>query len=224
VDVELDADKRLFRDRVSTVELLAASLRERIIKGVYRSGERLDEPSICEALEVSRNSLREAFRLLTHERLLEHVMNRGVFVRKLTEDDVVDLYRVRKLVECNAVRTLTRRPKQADAMVEAVAAGDRAMKDEDWRGLGTANMVFHQAVASLAESPRIDELMRNMLAEMRLVFHVMADARRLHEPYLERNKEILAAIEAGDGPRAERLLLKYLEDSEQQIVAAYRSA
>jgi DNA-binding GntR family transcriptional regulator len=52
----------------------------------------------------------------------------------------------------------------------------------------------------------------------------MADPRRFHEPYLERNKEILAAIEAGDGPRAERLLLKYLEDSEHQIVEAYRTA
>jgi DNA-binding GntR family transcriptional regulator len=223
VDVELDADRRLF-DRTSTVELLADALRERIIKGVYQPGERLSEEAIIKPLKVSRNSLREAFRLLTHERLLVHELNRGVFVRKLTVDDVVDLYRVRKLVECNAVRTLTERPKLADDMIAAVAAGDLATKSEDWRGLGTANMMFHQAVGELAASPRIDELMRNILAEMRLVFHAMEDPRRFHEPYLERNKEILAAIEAGDGTRAERLLLKYLEDSEQQIVSAYRNA
>jgi DNA-binding GntR family transcriptional regulator len=223
VDAELDADRRLF-DRASTVELLAAALRERIITGVYLPGERLAEEAIVKSLKVSRNSLREAFRLLSHERLLTHELNRGVFVRKLTADDVVDLYRVRKLVEGNAVRTLTERPQQADDMVEAVKAGDLAMANEDWRALGTANMMFHQAVGALAGSPRVDELMRNLLAEMRLVFHTMSDPRRFHEPYLERNKEILAAIEAGDGPRAERLLLKYLEDSEQQIVAAYRSA
>ncbi|TDV53900.1 GntR family transcriptional regulator [Actinophytocola oryzae] len=219
----MDADRKLF-DRASTVELLAAALRERIIKGVYLPGERLAEEAIVKSLKVSRNSLREAFRLLTHERLLVHELNRGVFVRKLTVDDVVDLYRVRKLVECSAVRRLDTRPPQADDMVEAVNAGDLATKNEDWRGLGTANMMFHQAVGELADSPRIDELMRNILAELRLVFHTMADPRRFHEPYLERNKEILAAIEAGDGPRAERLMLKYLEDSEQQIVAAYRSA
>jgi DNA-binding GntR family transcriptional regulator len=223
VNAELDADRRLF-DRASTVELLAAALRERIIKGVYLPGERLAEEAIVKSLKVSRNSLREAFRLLTHERLLVHELNRGVFVRKLTVDDVVDLYRVRKLVECSAVRGLTTRPPQADDMVAAVTAGDLATKDEDWRGLGTANMMFHQAVAALADSPRVDELMRNVIAELRLVFHTMADPRRFHEPYLERNKEILAAIEAGDGPLAERLMVKYLEDSEQQIVAAYRSA
>jgi DNA-binding GntR family transcriptional regulator len=223
VDAELDTDRRLF-DRSSTVELLADALRGRIIAGIYKPGVQLAETAMAKELNVSRNSLREAFRLLSHERLVEYQFNRGVFVRKLTVDDVVDLYRVRKLVECNAVRALTGRPTQADDMVAAIAKGDKAMRDEDWRELGTANMVFHQAVGTLAESPRVDELMRNVLAEMRLVFHTMADPRRFHEPYLERNKEILAAIEAGDGPRAERLLLKYLEDSEHQIVEAYRNA
>lgn len=223
MEVELDADRRLI-DRASTVELLAAALRERIIKGVYQPGERLVEDAIVKSLKVSRNSLREAFRLLTHERLLAHELNRGVFVRKLSVEDVTDVYRVRKLVECTAVRSLRGRPRRADDMVAAVRAGDRAMKDQDWRALGTANMLFHQAVAALADSPRIDELMGNILAELRLVFHTMADPRRFHEPYLERNKEILAAIEAGDGPGAERLLLKYLDDSEHQIVEAYRGA
>jgi DNA-binding GntR family transcriptional regulator len=222
VDAELDTD-RLLIDRPSTVELLADALRERIIKGVYRPGERLVEKAIGDSFKVSRNSLREAFRLLSHERLLVHELNRGVFVRKLSVADVTDVYRVRKLVECTAVRSLKGRPR-VDDMVAAVAAGDVATKEQDWRALGTANMLFHQAVAALSDSPRIDELMRNTLAELRLVFHTMADPRRFHEPYLERNKEILAAIEAGDGARAERLLLKYLEDSEHQIVEAYRSA
>ncbi len=222
-DAEVAADRRLL-DRTSTVELLADILRERIIKGVYQPGERLAEETIVKSLKVSRNTLREAFRLLTHERLLVHELNRGVFVRKLTVEDVIDVYRVRKLVECTAVRNLDGRPPQADDMVAAVAAGDLAMKKKDWRALGTANMMFHQAVGALSTSPRVDELMRGILAELRLVFHTMADPRRFHEPYLERNKEILAAIEAGDGHGAERLLIKYLDDSEHQIVEAYRTA
>lgn len=223
MDAELDADSRLF-DRASTVELLADALRERIIKGIYQPGERLVEKAIGDSFKVSRNSLREAFRLLSHERLLVHELNRGVFVRKLTVADVRDVYRVRKFVECSAVRSSLGRPPRVDDMVAAVRAGDLASKEQDWRALGTANMLFHQAVAALADSPRIDELMRNTLAELRLVFHAMADPRRFHEPYLERNREILAAIEAGDGTRAERLLLTYLEDSEHQIVEAYRTA
>jgi DNA-binding GntR family transcriptional regulator len=222
-DRELAADRSLL-GRTSTVERLADILRSRITEGFFAPGERLAEDNIGTALGVSRNTLREAFRLLTHERLLVHELNRGVFVCKLTVEDLIDVYRVRKLVECGAVRGLEGRPRQADDMALAVGQGEEAMRGQDWRALGTANMVFHQGVAALAGSPRVDELMRGVLAELRLHFHSMADPRRFHEPYLERNREILKVIDTGDGAAAERLLHKYLDDSEHQLVEAYRAA
>jgi DNA-binding GntR family transcriptional regulator len=224
-DLELAADRRLL-GRTSTVERLADILRTRIIEGYFMPGDRLPEDAIGKALEVSRNTLREAFRLLTHERLLVHELNRGVFVCKLTVEDLVDVYRVRKLIECGAVHGLNAngRSPHVEEMALAVSRGDEAMRAQDWRSLGTANMVFHQAVAALAGSPRVDELMRGVLAELRLHFHSMADPRRFHEPYLERNREILAVIESGDGAVAERLLRTYLDDSEHQLVTAYRTA
>jgi DNA-binding GntR family transcriptional regulator len=68
--------------------------------------------------------------------------------------------------------------------------------------LGTANIAFHQALVAIAGSPRFDELMRGLLAELRLVFHVMDDPRWFHKPYLARNQEILDVLTVGDGPRA----------------------
>jgi DNA-binding GntR family transcriptional regulator len=221
--VEIDrliADRALL-GRTSTAERVAGILRERIIEGYFPPGTRLVEDSICSALGVSRNTLREAFRLLTHERLLSHELNRGMFVRKLSVDDVVDLYRVRKLVECAAVRAVSGPPDGLDRAAAAVADGEQALRNRDWQGLGTANLVFHQALVALAGSPRVDELMRGVLAELRLVFHVMADPRRFHEPYLARNREILGWLEKGDGLTAERLLSSYLDDAERQLVEAY---
>lgn len=221
-DVELAAERDLL-GRTSMVEQLADLLRRRITEGHYTPGERLAEDAIGSSLKVSRNTVREAFRLLTHERLLVHELNRGVFVRKLTVDDLVDLYRVRKLLECGAVRSLDG-PPDTERMATAVAQAQDAVRTQDWRGLGTANMLFHQAITALAGSPRMDELMRGVLAELRLHFHSMNDPRRLHEPYLERNREILSVIETGDGPAAERLLHKYLDDSEHQLVEVYQAA
>jgi DNA-binding GntR family transcriptional regulator len=220
-DVELAADRGLL-GRTSTVERLADILRARITEGYFAPGERLAEDSIGSALKVSRNTVREAFRLLTHERLLVHELNRGVFVCELTVADLVDLYRVRKLLECGAVRGMAG-PAESGGMAAAVKQGEEAVHARDWRGLGTANMLFHQGITALAGSPRMDELMRGVLAELRLHFHSINDPRRLHEPYLERNREILAVIETGDGPAAERLLHKYLDDSEHQLVEAYES-
>lgn len=216
----LETDRALL-GRTSTAERVADILRDRIAEGFFPPGTRLSEDSIGGALGVSRNTLREAFRLLTHERLLVHRLNRGVFVRRLTVGDLVDIYRVRELVECAAVRGLGEPPFELDAVESAVAAGERAAREKDWQQLSTANIRFHQAVAGLAGSPRTDELMRAVLAELRLAFHVMEDLQRFYEPYLERNREILEALRAGDAAGAERLLAAYLADSRRQLAEAY---
>ncbi|MCX2183954.1 GntR family transcriptional regulator [Streptomyces sp. SKN60] len=222
------ADDRALLGRTSTAERVADILRTRIAEGFFPPGTRLSEDGIGGALGVSRNTLREAFRLLTHERLLVHRLNRGVFVRVLTVDDVADLYRTRRLVECAVVRGLGLGLEEPlfvlDALAAAVAEGQEAARNGDWKGVSTANIHFHRELVALAGSARTDELMRGVLAELRLAFHVVDDARALHEPYLQRNREILDALESGRFDRAEQLLAGYLDDSRTRIVAAYAKA
>lgn len=222
-------------------------MRERIAEGHYLPGSRLSEEAIGSELKISRNTLREAFRLLTHERLLLHEPYRGVSVRVLSVHDVTDLYRVRKVIECGVVATSDLRAVTAKAakaagasraaggseagdtigagrverIAAAVAEGEAAGRSADWQALGTANIRFHQALVALGDSPRLSDLMRGILAELRLVFHVMADPRRFHEPYLARNREILELLRDGDQVRAAAALRAYLDDAERQLVAAY---
>ncbi|MEU2781508.1 MULTISPECIES: GntR family transcriptional regulator [unclassified Streptomyces] len=216
------ADDRALLGRTSTAERVSDILRSRISEGFFPPGTRLSEDSIGGALGVSRNTLREAFRLLTHERLLVHELNRGVFVRVLTVEDVEDIYRTRRLVECAVVRGLGEPPYPLEGPAEAVAEGQRAVREGDWKALGTANIHFHRALVALAGSERTDELMRSVFAELRLAFHVADDPRRLHEPYLARNQELLRALEAGDTAEAERILAVYLDDSLERVVEVYR--
>ncbi|MDQ7808282.1 GntR family transcriptional regulator [Amycolatopsis sp. A133] len=216
----LEADRGLVT-RKSTTERVAGVLRKRIAEGFFLPGGRLSEQDIGNALGVSRNTLREAFRLLTHERLLAHELNRGVFVRIPSVEDVVDIYRVRKIIECAAVRGLKAKPASFPRIKEKVDIGDEAARTGNWKDLGTANVWFHQELAALSGSERVNELVGRLTAELRLVFHIMAEPRRFHERYLPRNHEILDRIEAGDGPGAEQLLMKYLEDAEEQLVGAY---
>jgi DNA-binding GntR family transcriptional regulator len=221
MDVQgLVADRALI-GQASRAEQVAKVLRTRISTGWFRPGQRLAEDEITAALGVSRNTLREAFRLLTHERLLVQELNRGTFVRVLDVEDVVDLYRVRTHVECSVVRTVMLPPVTLPRIAETVDAGRAALGDQDWRALGTANIAFHQELVAIAGSPRLDELMRGLLAELRLVFHVMDDPRWFHEPYLARNQEILDVLARGDGAAAAELLHAYLADAEKQLVTAY---
>ncbi|MEV0385375.1 GntR family transcriptional regulator [Nonomuraea sp. NPDC050643] len=206
--------------RSSTAERVADILRDRISEGFFQPGQRLSEEAISDALGVSRNTLREAFRLLGHERLLDHRLNRGVFVRLPSAADVADLYRVRRVLEGAAVR---RAPaEEALAVIkEAVLDAERAAEQDDWQGVGTANIRFHQALVSLNDSPRIDEAMRQLLAELRLVFHVMENPRAFHEPFVDRNRTLLGLIESGRPEKAADYLDDYLDHAERLLIHAY---
>ncbi|MFF7182594.1 FCD domain-containing protein [Streptomyces sp. NPDC008121] len=220
---ELAHDRALL-SRTSTAERVADILRTRIAEGFFPPGTRLSEDGIGGALGVSRNTLREAFRLLTHERLLVHRLNRGVFVRVLSVADVTDIYRTRRLVECAVVAGLGEPPYALDGLAGAVEEGRRAARAGEWAAVSTANIHFHRELVALAGSARTDELMRSVLAELRLAFHIVDDAQGLHEPYLVRNQEILDALRAGERPTAERLLARYLDDSRARLVEAYARA
>ncbi|NJP70895.1 GntR family transcriptional regulator [Streptomyces sp. C1-2] len=215
------AEDRALLGRTSTAERVADILRSRIAEGYFPPGTRLSEDNIGGALGVSRNTLREAFRLLTHERLLVHELNRGVFVRVLTVEDVEDIYRVRRLVECAVVRGLGAPPYAVDGLAAAVEEGTAAAREGDWKGVSTANIHFHRALVALAGSDRTDEVMRSVFAELRLAFHVVDDPRRLHEPYLARNRHLLGTLRAGERDQAEQLLATYLDDSREGLVDVY---
>ena len=228
--------------RSSTAGRVADVLRARITEGGLLPGTRLSEEDIGTALGVSRNTLREAFRLLGHERLLVHEFNRGVFVRKLTVDDVRDLYQLRRVLECGAVRRAAERFASAadapedrnargstrrwveliDPIRAAVEDGEAAAARGQWVDVGTANMRFHQAVSALAESPRLEEAMGHLLAELRLVFHVMRAPQAFHEAYLVDNRAILELLTAQDFGAAESEMSTYLDTAEAQLVEAYR--
>lgn len=217
------AEGQALLGRSSTAERVAAILRERIMAGALSPSTRLSEDTISQALGVSRNTLREAFRLLAHERLLVHELNRGVFVRRLTADDVADVFRVRRLVELGAVRSLGAVAPDLSPLRAALQEARDAADAGRWLDVGTANMHFHLGLGALAGSERAGEVMKQVLAELRLVFLVMPDPRRFHEPYIERNAEICRLLEAGDVGAAQDALARYLDDAERELLAAVSS-
>lgn len=209
----------------STAERIAGVLRRRITEGDLRPGAQLSEERLVAGLGVSRNTLREAFRLLTHDGLLVHRRHRGVFVSELDEDDLVDLYRLRRAVECDVVRSLTGLDaNRLRPLCDDVEAAETAASKGEWNEVARANLLFHQHLVSLAGSRRLDDVFGRLLAELRLGFHVVPSLRKFHERYVGRNRVLLDLLEDGDLISAADELDRYLRDSEQRLLTAHRLA
>lgn len=211
-------------DRRSTAERVAGILRRGITEGDLPPRAHLSEEQLITVFQVSRNTLREAFGLLTHEGLLTRRLHRGAFVRELTETDLVDLYRLRRLIECTIVRELD--DPGADLLgplFDDVQASQVASERGDWVLVGTTDLRFHAHLVALAGSPRINEAAGALMAQLRLAFHVAASPQRLHAPYVDRNRALLDLITGGDYEQAARELETYLHDSLAELVDAVRS-
>jgi len=202
-------------------ETLADALRQRIIAGELAPGTRLSEAALAERLGVSRNTLREAFRVLAEQGLVEHVPHRGVSVASPTVADVVDIYRARRYVEPAALAAGSPLHPAAAAMREAVEASEAGLAAQDWRTVGTANMAFHAAVVELADSPRLGRLFRDIAAELRLAFLEIDSPEALHAPFVARNRALLETFLAHGGPAAAQELHDYLIASEQTVLGAF---
>jgi DNA-binding GntR family transcriptional regulator len=208
-------------DSLSRADQAAERLRRLLITGDLVPGQRLSESAVSERLGVSRNTLREAFRVLTHERLLVHKPHAGVFVAVPSLASIIDIYRVRRMIECQALRTAPARHPASRRMRAAVESAQASRESDDWIAVGTANMEFHSAIVALADSDHLDRLYANISAELRLAFGLLDDPDYLHRPYLDRNAAVLELYFAGDSTGAAAALEDYLLQSERTVVAAY---
>lgn len=201
--------------------VLADVLRQSIIDGEFAPGSRLSESALSERFEVSRNTLREAFRVLAEQGLVEHVPNRGVSVAAPTIADVIDIYRARRVIECTALRQSEPAHPAVQRMHDALREAELLLPDKQWREVGSANMAFHDAIIALADSPRLARTYRNLAAELRLVFLEIDDPRSLHEPFVRKNRAVLDAL-LTDGPEAAADVLEgYLVQSERLVLGAF---
>ena len=184
--------------RPSTAEHAASVLRVQIAEGRLLPGTWLREEQVAESFAISRNTVREVFRLLGHERLVDHVANRGVHVRRMTSQDISAMYRTRRLVEPLGLRAAIADAEVRAAMRAAVDRATVATEQNDWEKVGTEDVEFHRALMDGCHSVHLSAMFEQLLAELRLAFLLLPDPERLHGPYLAKNRRLLELVEAGD--------------------------
>lgn len=200
---------------------IAWKIRAQIIDGRRMPGTQLREADLVSEFGVSRNTLREALQQLCRDGLATFVRNRGVVVRTLDRASLRDIYTVRRVLELQALRghPAVFESPVLDAMRATLELGDQARAAGNWRKVGTHSLEFHQQVVALLGSAALNEFFKNILAQLRLVFAMNLDEASFQQPWLVRDREIFERIEAGQWDAAQSLLLRYIDDSEQALLA-----
>jgi DNA-binding GntR family transcriptional regulator len=204
--VSLALDERGLRlRRPSAAEQAAEAVRDLILSRALAPGEALRETELAAALGISRNTLREALRVVSREGLIVQGARRVATVATLSLDDVDDIIATRTLLECGAIDLLRRPAPNLDRVREALDALGRA-PETNWQAVIDADRAFHSELVALARSPRLDAAYAQLDAEIRRTMTVTTRAYEDVSDLQAEHVDILHALERRAYGRAKALL------------------
>jgi DNA-binding GntR family transcriptional regulator len=198
--------------RGSMPESVAGTLREAILDGVLEPGSWLREAEIARELKVSRTPVRDAFRILAAEGLVNINANQGAVVSPMTSDDILELYVMREALEALASKLAARRAprKCLEEFSVLIPEMRRVGKSGEFRDLSRLNFQFHAIVRDAAGNRYLE----------RSLTQVQNAARRFPDPTLglpgrvtesiDEHVALADAITQGDAVTAERLAIEHM--------------
>jgi DNA-binding GntR family transcriptional regulator len=199
----------------SVVDQVYTAIRERISSGSLPRGARVHQEDLAEELGVSRTPVREALRRLAAEGLVEMRTNRGARVADVDQVGMRSSYEARTVIEPGAARLAAgRRLEEPLARMRAAVAAQRRSLRNVQRSF-EANREFHLALAEASGNEFLVQFAERLwvarIGETIYERQVQTQERMLLD--VREHEQIVEAIEAGDGRRAESLVRRHLTDA-----------
>jgi len=198
---------------VSVISALATSLRERVLNGELAPEIPLPELELAKQYGVARPTIRAAIHHLTLTGLLSREANRSAFVPRMSEEEIYDLFSVRKVVETEAVRLVTQSRLRPAAAEQAVRLLESFPPDTKWSDVVEADLQFHRALVAATRSPRLLRLFELLEDEIRLAIAQLKPAYDSPATLAREHRELLTAIESGKTGTAIALTHQHLDQA-----------
>jgi DNA-binding GntR family transcriptional regulator len=205
-------------NRISVADQVASILRRRILDGELPPGTALQELPMAASLGVSRNTVREATRILSLEGLLKRSAHRGVAVARLSLEDVAEIYQLRHILEIPAV--LAAKIEDSDVLAEmrtALEGYEEAVEGMDWVRAVRFDLHFHTLLIRFHRNRRLESFYQKLLGELRMGM-VLVDLRH-DDPggLVPVHRRIYQLLTHGEINECATLLAQHLRDSESRL-------
>lgn len=195
-------------------------LRHLIIVGMIPAGTHLVEHQLSSMFDVSRGPIRDALRQLETEGLVES-RRRGVFATGLTENDILELYSLRQLLEANAVQNWMARDLGLNGFEHIVDEMGAAARERDAIAFAMADLEFHSTFHRGLDNRRLesiwDQYRPTFVDMVTLTNGEDSDLASTHRDHIA----LLKLIESGDVAQALSLLREHIDGSQRRMVAAH---
>ncbi|WP_244182847.1 GntR family transcriptional regulator [Pantoea wallisii] len=196
-------------------ELALAKIRQAIISGYFKAGDRLVERNLCEELGVSRTVVREVIRYLEAEGLIENLPKKGPIVAVLTWEVAEQIYDIRLLLESEAAKdcaTVATRDDKKNLHQKLLRIA-KASRDQDDIERVEASQDFYEALFSIAKHHIAWEIVQRLNSRISRLRALTLRSPARQVAGFERMSRIYEAIEENNAQQAKEAVIQHLTEA-----------
>ena len=200
------------------------TLRQAILTGELKPGERLMEIHLANRLGVSRTPIREAIRKLELEGLVIMIPRRGAEVAQITEKSMNDVLEVRRALDalCTELACDRISPEELEELRLACQKFEEMVKTKDLKKIVQADVALHNIIVQATRNQRLVQLINNLSEQMyRYRFEYLKDYSQ-HEKLVEEHRIIYESIVAKDRDTACKAAKIHIDNQEKAIIQKIR--
>lgn len=200
---------------------IAEQLKQLIFTGEIAPGERINEAALALRMGTSRGPIREAIRILTGLGIVTAVVNKGVFVRKISVREMLDIYELRALVFGFAAQRAAENITDAERaeFERLLAQMDQAAESNDGAPYYDLNLAFHALILRLSGNGRAQQAYSDYVNELHLFrrryFNAPGNMRKSNAEH----RLIYDAIASGSAARAKTMAERHVWSGRQRLLA-----
>ena len=201
------------------------TLRQAILKGELKPGERLMEIALAERLGVSRTPIREAMRKLEQEGLVVMIPRRGAQVANITEKDLNDVLEVRIALENVAIEKACARMTEEEMRRLWLAAKEfeHTIAEGNLVKLAEADVAFHEVIYQASDNKRLIQVLNNMREQ---IYRYRVEYLKREEAYpqlIAEHAAIIEYISKGEKKAATDVMCKHIDNQVTTVIDVIRT-
>lgn len=200
-------------------EEIANNLREMIMSGELREGDKIKENEFCELMDISKTPLREALRVLSAEGLIRLIPNRGSYVTTPTFKEIKEMFDVMRVLEGVCARTAAEKMSNIDyeKLKKIHLQLEENFRLKDQKRYIRINNKYHSFVQELAGNKTLNQIVNGLRQKILLYRYKSLNLSGRFEQSIQEHRDLLEAFRKRDAEKAELLMKSHMKKQSEAL-------
>jgi DNA-binding GntR family transcriptional regulator len=197
-------------------------LRDMIVDGDLKPGQKVPEPELCQRFGVSRTPLREALKVLAAEGIVQLLPNRGAVVAKVTREEIEQIFPIMGALESLAGELACERITEDE--LEKLRRLHKAMvghyRRSEWLPYSKLNRAIHEAIFAAAGNAALSAIYQQLIIRIHAIRFVVKKTPERWRQAVEEHEQMVEALESRDGKKLARIMKLHLRNKAEMVEEA----